>query len=65
MTVSSIVADRALVDLIDRFEEVHELLETADAADAGRVRCLASDALRLAVEFLVQLREERHSGAVR
>jgi len=60
MTVSPIVADRALLDLIDRFEEVRELLETVDAADA--VQFLANDALRPAVEFLVQLREERPTG---
>jgi hypothetical protein len=59
MTVSPILADRIVVDLIDRFEEVRGLLEAADAADADRARCMANDALRLAVEFLVQLREEQ------
>jgi hypothetical protein len=63
MTVSPIVADRALVDLIDRFEEVRELLETVSADDADRVLTLADNALRAATEYLVQLREDRLTEA--
>jgi hypothetical protein len=52
-------ADHALVDLIDRLEEVRGLLETASAPEIARTLILTDDALRAAVEFLVQLREER------
>jgi hypothetical protein len=58
-TVSPIVADRAQVDLINRLEEVRGLLETASAPEIARTLILADNALRAAVEFLVQLREER------
>src|SRR5262245_16342270 len=57
---NTILADRNLIDLIERLDVVRELHEQADTADAlRRVQTLVGDALRQATDFLVELRRQQ------
>src|SRR5262245_36866244 len=54
------LADRSLVDLIERLDAVRELHEQADTADAlQRAQTLVDDALRQATNFLFELRRKQ------
>ena len=57
---NTILADRALVDLINQLDVVRALHEQADTADAlQRTQPLVDDALRQATNFLFELRRKQ------
>ena len=61
--MNDILADRSLVDLIERLDavlELRELCEQADTADAlQHVQTLVDDTLRQAADFLFELRRKQ------
>jgi hypothetical protein len=59
MTVSPILADRVLLDLIERLDRVRDDLEQAPDYELPRWRMLADNALRVAADYLLELREQR------
>jgi hypothetical protein len=60
---NSILADRILIDLIDRLEGVRAALEcNLSETMFIRLQILSDNALRGAIEYLVELREERLRG---
>ena len=57
---STILADRTLVDLIQRLDAVRDLHEQADTANAlQRAQALVNDALRQVTNFLFELRRKQ------
>jgi hypothetical protein len=60
--IHSILADRALLDLIEHLDAVRSLHETAD--HNVHIAILVDNALREVAGFLVQLREERLNGGL-
>jgi len=60
--MTDILADRSLLDLIERLEGVRDDLERAPDYELPRWRMLADNALRAAIDYLTQLREERNGG---
>ena len=57
---NNILADRTLVDLIERLDVVREIHEQADTTDALlRAQTLVDDALRHATNFLFELRRQQ------
>jgi hypothetical protein len=58
--MNSILRDRVLLDLIERLEGARALLETSDVDAAERFPIFADSALRAAVSYLIQLREDQH-----
>jgi len=64
--MTPILQDRVLLDLIERLEATRVLLEdsNADAAERNRFPTLTDNALCAAIDYLVQLREDRHAGIV-
>jgi len=58
--MNNILADRSLVDLIERLDAVRDLHEQADTTDAlQRAQPFVDDALRQATNFLFELRRQR------
>ena len=58
--MNDILADRSLVDLIERLDAVRELHERADTTDAlQRTQPLVDDTLRQATDFLFELRRKQ------
>jgi hypothetical protein len=57
-TTNAILADRIQVDLIERLERVLDLLDE-ELNVSGYFQTSAHNALREAIEHLVELREER------
>jgi hypothetical protein len=55
----SILADRVLLDLIERLDDVRGILEQADGSELAHLQVLADNALREAANYLARLREER------
>ena len=62
--MTDILSDRALRDLIERLDGIRGDLEQADSYELPRLRVLIDNALRAAINYLVQLREDRHAGVV-
>jgi hypothetical protein len=60
--VIPILADRILLDLIERLEGVRAQLEGTDGTDLTHFPMLTDSALRAAISYLVELREARHVG---
>lgn len=58
-----ILADRILLDLIERLDRVREDHERADDYELAGLRMLIDNALRAARDHLVDLREARHTEA--
>jgi hypothetical protein len=58
---STILEDRIQLDLIEQLERTRDTLEKMDTSDipSAHFQILADNALRAAVEYLVQLREHR------
>lgn len=54
-----ILADRVLLDMIERLESTRATLEATSAPEAVHALILADNTLRSVVEYLVRLREER------
>jgi hypothetical protein len=61
--VNTILEDGVLLDLIERLDRVREDHERADDYELAGLRMLIDNALRTASDFLVQVREARHTGA--
>jgi hypothetical protein len=59
--MNAILEDRIQLDLIEQLEQARDTLETmgTDGTPAIHFQVLADNALRAAVEYLVQLREQR------
>ena len=59
--MNTILEDRIQLDLIERLERVRDILEEMSTSEmvAGHFQVLADNALRAAIDYLVQLREER------
>jgi hypothetical protein len=55
----TILADRILLDLIERLDRVRDDLEQADGNEHLQMRMLVDNALRAATDYLARLREER------
>jgi hypothetical protein len=55
---NAILADRILLDLIERLEEVRDLLDE-EMDVPGYFQILAQNALRATIDYLTQLRERR------
>lgn len=64
--MTTILADRTLLDLIEQLEGTRALLEApdADADERAHFPMLTDSALRAAIDYLVRLREDRHAGVV-
>jgi hypothetical protein len=64
--MTPILQDRVLLDLIERLEATRALFEdsNADAAERSHFPMLTDNALRAVIDYLVQLREDRHAGVV-
>jgi len=63
--MNNILTDRILLDLIERLEGVRAQLERSsiiDEVDLTHLPVLTDNALRAAVDYLVELREARHAG---
>jgi hypothetical protein len=58
-----ILADRILLDLIERLDRVREDHERAGDHELAGLRMLIDNALRAARDHLVDLREARHTEA--
>ena len=58
-----ILADRILLDLIERLDRVREDHERAGDHELAGLRVLVGNALRAARDHLVDLREARHTEA--
>jgi len=65
--MNTILRDRTLLDLIERVEGVRAHLEQlmSPAADPMHFPMLADNALRMVIDYLVELRDERHAEAQR
>lgn len=61
--VNTILEDGVLLDLIERLDRVREDHERAGDHELAGLRMLIDNALRTASDFLVQVREARHTGA--
>ena len=61
LAMNHILANRTLIDLIERLDRVRDDLEQADDHELAGLRVLVDNALRAAVDYLVALREERRS----
>jgi hypothetical protein len=59
--MNGILRDRILLDLIERLDRVRGDLERADNYELERLRVLVDNALCTASDFLVQVREARHT----
>jgi hypothetical protein len=57
--MNDILRDRILLDLIERLDRVRGDLEQADDHERARLLVLIDNALRAAIDYLVQLRQER------
>jgi hypothetical protein len=57
--MTDILADRVLLDLIERLDDIRGDVERANDYELVRFRTLTDNALRAARDYLVQLREER------
>jgi len=64
--MTTILADRTLLDLIEQLEGTRALLKApdADAVERAHFPMLTDSALRVAIDYLVRLREDRHAGVV-
>jgi len=61
--MTTILADRTLLDLIERLEGVRAQLEQlSPATDPVHFPMLTDNALRAAINYLIELREDRHAG---
>jgi hypothetical protein len=65
--MTTILADRILLDLIERLENTRRWLEIQATGDADptHLPMLTDNALRAAIDYLVALREARHADAQR
>jgi hypothetical protein len=63
VVMTTILADRTLLDLIEQLEGTRALLEApdADADERAHFPILTDNALRAAIRYLVQLREDQHA----
>jgi len=60
---SPILADRVLLDLIERLEAVRDILEQNPSETAlTHLQVLGDNALREAIDYFVELRAERLAG---
>jgi hypothetical protein len=57
--MNEILHIRVLSDMIERIDDVRDLLEHADTCELPRLQTLANNTLREAVDYLVELREQR------
>jgi hypothetical protein len=61
--MTSILADRVLLDLIERLEATRTQLALAASELAlPHFPMLTDNTLRAVIDYLVQLREDRHAG---
>jgi hypothetical protein len=62
--MTTILADRTLLDLIERLEATRARLEMmgTGSVDQTHFPMLTDNALRAAIDYLVELREARHAG---
>jgi hypothetical protein len=64
--MTPILKDRVLLDSIERLEAMRMQLDALSASELAlsHFPMLADNALRAAIDYLVQLREDRHAGVV-
>jgi len=62
--MTPILKDRVLLDLIERLEATRVQLEVLSASELAlpHFPMLTDNALRAAIDYLTQLREDRHAG---
>jgi hypothetical protein len=57
--VNTILEDRVQLDLIEQLERAHDLLDEVDGSVSAYFQISTHNALRAAIDYLVQLREQR------
>jgi uncharacterized protein (DUF433 family) len=62
--MTPILKDRVLLDLIERLEATRAQLDRLSTSELAlpHFPMLTDNALRAAIDYLVQLREDRHAG---